>query len=99
MISFGASLVVFAGILGDSLDVPALFGRGPGSVFVCEVTYEWSVALAMPLGMFERSSFSPKRKEFQSNNHQFHDIPCLTRDSIFNLQFHNCGIHRAPVIV
>lgn len=58
MISFGASLVVFAGVLGDSLDVPALFGRGDGSVFVCEVTYEGSVALAAQLGMFKGSSFS-----------------------------------------
>lgn len=58
---------------------------------VCEATYDWSHAFAIPWECSPQINaplFSPKT-EFQSNSGQFHDIPCLTVDSIYIGCFHN----------
>lgn len=52
---------------------------------VCELLYGWCHTLENP----QVCSPWTKLFEFQSNNTEFHDIPCLTIHSVFIGQFHN----------
>lgn len=71
----------------------------PG-ISTCLHYFGWSDALSSPLGLFSPdkcSSFSQTDRN-QSSDGQFHDISCLTIDSVFigQLRFHYRGNDRGP---